>query len=163
MGGTILNPEDYKNSHEKNLLILCPECGNSFITSFANFTSHGGQVCEKCGKIRSVGELKIRQYLQDKNIVFEEQKYFVDCKDIRPLPFDFYIHICNTIIEFDGRQHFEQTNYFSYSYEKTHAHDEIKNDYCKLKNINLIRIPYWDINNIKRILDKELILHEDIV
>ena len=55
------------------------------------------------------------------------------------------------------------TNYFTYSFEDTKRHDEIKNNYCKANGIRLIRIPYWNIDKIEQILDKELILHEDIV
>ena len=34
--------------------------------------------------------------------------------------------------------------------------DTIKTKYCKDNNIKLIRIPYWDFNNIEKILKKEL-------
>ena len=32
----------------------------------------------------------------------------------------------------------------------------IKTVYCKENNIKLIRIPYWEFNNIENILSKEL-------
>ncbi|MCB2315620.1 hypothetical protein [Clostridium tagluense] len=35
-------------------------------------------------------------------------------------------------------------------------HDKIKNNYCKDNNINLIRIPYWEKNNIEQILKSAL-------
>ena len=34
--------------------------------------------------------------------------------------------------------------------------DTIKTEYCKKNNIKLIRIPYWEINNIEEILNKEI-------
>ena len=34
--------------------------------------------------------------------------------------------------------------------------DRIKSDFAKKKNIKLIRIPYWDIDNIYNILNKNL-------
>ena len=34
--------------------------------------------------------------------------------------------------------------------------DTIKTVYCKENNIKLIRIPYWEFNNIENILIKEL-------
>jgi hypothetical protein len=34
--------------------------------------------------------------------------------------------------------------------------DEIKNTYCKDNNIHLVRIPYWDFNNIENILKEKL-------
>lgn len=162
-GGKILNKEDYKNQTEKNLLIECLECGKPFLTSLRNYTQHGGQVCNDCSNTESIGEKRIRHYLENNKIKFVPQKWFHDCRDINPLPFDFYLPDCNTIIEFDGRQHFGETNYFTYSFEDTKKHDKIKNTYCKINGIYLIRIPYWKIDKIEQILDKELILHEDIV
>jgi hypothetical protein len=148
---------------EKNLLIECFECGEPFITSLRNFTQHGGQVCQKCKCTESLGEGKIKHYLVEHNIDFIYQKWFAGCRDRNPLPFDFYLVDFNTIIEFDGRQHFEETDHFTYPLEMVQKHDEIKNNYCKANGIYLIRIPYWDINRIVEILNKELILHEDIV
>ena len=162
-GGTLLNKEDYINQYEQNLLIECMECKKPFKTSLVLFTQHGGQVCDDCNSTESIGEKRIRIYLEKNEILFAPQKWFPDCKDKRPLPFDFYLPDYNTIIEFDGRQHFGDTNYFTYSFEETKKHDEIKNNYCKANGIYLVRIPYWRVGKINEILDKELILHEDIV
>ena len=35
--------------------------------------------------------------------------------------------------------------------------DTIKNMYCDKNNLNLIRIPYWEINNIEEILNNKII------
>lgn len=156
-GSKLLNKQEYKNQTEKNLLIECLECRTPFITSLRNFEQHGGQLCPNCSNSVSIGEKRIRIYLEDNNIKFEPQKWFSDCRDKKPLPFDFYLPDFNMVIEFDGRQHFGETNYFTYSFEEIKRHDEIKNLYCKNKNIKIVRIPYWNINNIKKILDKELI------
>lgn len=154
-GGELINPEDYINNHTKNLKIKCPSCGNVFITSLVIFTQHGGQVCSDCYSSESVGEMKIRMYLENHKIDFIQEHWFNDCRDIKPLPFDFYLPKLNLVIEFDGRQHFEDTKFFSYGIEKTIAHDAIKNTYCKDNGIRMIRIPYTQINNIEKILDKE--------
>lgn len=163
LGGIVLNADEYKNSNEKNLQILCSECGNPFTTSLSCFERYGGQVCPDCSGSESVGEKKIRHYLENHKIIFKQYEWFPDCRDINPLPFDFYLPKYNIIIEFDGRQHFGDTGYFTYSFEQTKRHDEIKNNYCKANGFYLIRIPYWNIDKIDEILDKELILHEDIV
>ena len=34
--------------------------------------------------------------------------------------------------------------------------DNIKTEYCKDNNITLIRIPYWDFNNIENILKEKV-------
>lgn len=162
-GGKLLNKEDYINQTTKNLKVICNECGDTFKTSLRNFTQHGGQICSNCRKNESIGEIKIRQYLIKHKIEFIQEKWFDDCRDINPLPFDFYIPSITACIEFDGRQHFEDTNYFSFSFEKTQLHDNIKNQYCEKNNINLIRIPYWEMKNIQAILDNKLYSHKDIV
>ena len=155
-GGVLLNGEEYVNQYEKNLLIKCPECGTPFLTSLVLFTQHGGQVCDYCMNTESVGEKRIRIYLENHDIEFKQEYWFEDCRDVNPLPFDFYIPEYNMMIEFDGRQHYGETNYFSYSFEKTKEHDLIKNNYCNNHDIRIIRIPYWDVNNINKILDREL-------
>lgn len=164
LGGKLLNKEDYINRSEKNLVIECAYCGTPFVTSLALFTQHGGQMCQSCRDTESIGERKIRMYLESNNILFEQEKWFSDCRDVNPLPFDFYLPHYNTIIEFDGKQHYEQGHFTHSKLSYTQAHDAIKNNYCKNNNIKLIRIPYWDLNNIESILNNEfLISHKDIV
>lgn len=162
-GGNLLNPDDYINRYIKNLKIDCPSCGEPFVTSFVNFTQHGGQLCSNCKRIESLGESEVRRYLEKYNIEFESEKWFDDCRDLKPLPFDFYLPIFNMCIEFDGSQHYYDKGEFSGGIEYVKKHDKIKNDYCKENNIYLIRIPYWKIDKINEILNKELILHKDIV
>ena len=41
-------------------------------------------------------------------------------------------------------------------FEIIKTRDEIKNTYCKEHNINLLRIPYWDFENIENILKSQL-------
>jgi len=67
------------------------------------------------------------------------------------------------LIEYDGEQHYRPVNFGGMSdekalnnLEKTKKHDQIKNNYCKKNNIKLIRIPYWESNNYKNILNDEL-------
>lgn len=158
LGGILLNKDDYVNNSLKNLKIICPRCGEEFTTSLSHFEQHGGQVCEDCYKKESVGERKIRVFLERNNIVYNQEYWFPDCRDINPLPFDFYIPETNTLIEFDGKQHFDETHFFNISFEKIQKHDNIKNEYCKINNIHLIRIPYWDLNKIDEILLKEIII-----
>lgn len=70
-------------------------------------------------------------------------------------------------IEFDGIQHFKEISRFG-GYQKfldTKKRDDIKNKYCKSKNIILIRIRYdeiLDINDIYDILDEALGINSEI-
>ena len=154
-GGILLNPEDYINNRTKNLRIICPECRKGFTTSYVLFTQHGGQVCPECSKnAESIGEKKVRYYLETNNINYRQNYWFPDCRDINPLPFDFYLPDQNKIIEFDGRQHYGSTTFFHHSQEMTPIHDKMKNEYCKNKGIELLRIPYWNINKVDEILSK---------
>ena len=58
-------------------------------------------------------------------------------------------------IEFDGSHHFKGTK-TKFRTSKVKLHDEIKNNYCKNHNIELLRIPYWWLRNdrITKELDK---------
>ena len=156
-GGSVKNPDDYIDPYTKNLYVSCPICHKYFLTSLNSFTQHGCQVCEGCRDSESLGEKKIKNYLIKNNIKFEQEKRFDDCKDKYTLPFDFYLPDLNTIIEFDGQQHFEENHFFKHSnIDIIKKHDNIKNLYCKKNNINLLRIPYWDFLNIEKILKKNL-------
>ena len=152
-GNKLLNPEDYKGTFERNLNILC-SCGNVFTTSFSNYSRYNVNTCFSCSCKISTGEERIKNFLEINKIEFIPEKRFNDCRDKKPLPFDFYLPQYNLIIEFDGKQHFEDIGYGNY--EITKEHDEIKNQYCKDKNINLLRIPYWEGNNIENIISKQL-------
>lgn len=164
LGGKLLNKQDYINRTERNLVIECAYCGTPFVTSLVLFTQHGGQMCDNCKDTESIGERRIRSYLESNHVLFEQEKWFSDCRDIKPLPFDFYLPDYNMLIEFDGKQHYEQGHFTHSHLSYTQAHDVIKNNYCKENNINLLRIPYWDIDKIGTILDNKLLIsHKDIV
>lgn len=107
---------------------------------------------------RSKGEYKIRQYLKDKEITFEEQYSFVDCKDKHLLAFDFAIFkddILIGLIEFDGQHHYYAIDFWGGEeyLASVMRRDKIKNEYCKKNNIPLLRVPYWEEENIDNILD----------
>lgn len=116
--------------------------------------------CPKCNS--SKGEDEVREYLKSKNIDFIEQYKFKDCKNINPLPFDFYIPSLNIAIEYDGKQHFEvvpfskDENKNIENFKRCQQNDKIKTQYCKDNNIKLVRIPYTEFDNIEEILKKEL-------
>ena len=42
-------------------------------------------------------------------------------------------------------------------FDLTKRRDEIKNKYCQENNIKLLRIPYWEFDNIENILERELL------
>lgn len=141
------------------LNIYCPKCKEWFKQQkVVHINMKGG--CPICKSSR--GELVINNYLKDKNIDFITQKKFPDCKLIRVLKFDFYLPDYNMCIEFDGIQHFEVSD-FSKDIDRniknfllTQKRDAIKTQYCKDKNIKLIRISYKQFSKIENILDSIL-------
>ena len=136
------------------------ECDNNhaFETTWVSFFNNGSR-CPYCRSSR--GEVKIRYYLEDSNIDFEEEYIFDDCKNIRPLPFDFAIFDngrLELLIEFDGEQHFRAMSNFGgkEAFVYLQGNDEIKNSYCKKNNIELLRIPFKKIDSIEDILANKL-------
>lgn len=101
--------------------------------------------------------------LKKSDVEFIQEKSFTDCIDKHALPFDFYLPDLNTCIEYDGEQHYFNIKYFGNSLESVQEHDRIKTKYCEDNGIKLIRIPYWEYDNIETILTTELNIHKDIV
>lgn len=118
--------------------------------------------CPKCR--HSSGEDKIREYLEQSKFYYSIQYKNPNCKVKNLLRFDFAVFFdtdCTNVkalIEFDGAQHFHPVEYFGgeVAFKKLQYYDEIKNKYCLTNNIKLIRIPYYEMNSIDSILDKEL-------
>lgn len=150
----VINPEDYVNVNTPNLRIICGSCGQEFTTSLASIMASQGH-CYSCGQKYSKGEDDVESFLIQNGISFEPQKRFEDCKDNKPLPFDFYLPENNICIEFDGQGHYKPV-FGQESFERTVKHDKMKNEYCKKNGIKLIRIPYWKGSKINEILSKEL-------
>ena len=124
------------------------DCGNECDVQ-ARYLLNGHK--RSCGCLRtSYGEYIIEKILTDNNIIFEKEKSFESCKfaDTDKLArFDFYVNN-QYIIEFDGVQHYEENYFLNTSLEKVQEHDKIKNQWCFSHNIPIIRIPYYESNNI---------------
>jgi len=153
-GNTLLNPGEYQNAAKRNLRIRC-RCGNEYTTSLNNFLKHNVTQCYSCSCKESSGEAIVRAYLDNNQIEYTTQKRFTDCRDKKPLPFDFFLPDYNTCIEFDGKQHFEECEGFT-DFETVQRHDRIKTQYCEDHNIKLIRIPYYDGHHISEILKQNI-------
>ena len=110
-----------------------------------------------CGCLNSSsGEFIIENILKQNKITYTKEFSFYDLNSPknRPLRFDFAIFINNKLshlIEFDGKQHFDNESHFNESAEEIQYRkicDSLKNEYCKKNNIPLIRIPYYKKNDI---------------
>ena len=97
----------------------------------------------------------VKKYLDEKNINYDIEVTFEDCKDKRVLPFDFKIN--NLILEIDGAQHFHAVKSTIYTNEKVEInknHDKIKNEFIFNSNYDFIRLHYkLKENDIISILD----------
>ena len=157
-GDTLLDEEYINNRTE--LKIQCSN-GHIFYSTFYAYTQ--GKRCAICReKITSNGELKIENALAKYNIKYIPQYKFKDCKFKKVLPFDFYLPSLNICIEYDGIQHYQIREHFG-GYENfidTKIRDTIKNIYCEENNIKLIRIPYWEFDNIEEIIKNLLNKYE---
>lgn len=114
---------------------------------------------------RSKGEEKIRCFLEDNDITYIPQKIFLDCRNIEPLPFDFYLPDYNMCIEYQGKQHRKPVNLFGkipdvekqkINFSKQLKNDRIKREYCLDNGIKLLCIFDYDFKRIEKILIKEL-------
>ena len=120
------------------------ECGNAITVAGSHLRS--GHT-KSCGCLKSFGEEKINKILSNSNINYSTQyTIFINSSYMR---FDYAIFDNSNnlmrLIEFDGEQHFNPDSNW---YDKTHINDLLKNQYCIDKNIPLVRIPYWEIDNL---------------
>jgi len=151
MNYNLLNSFNYTTNSKTVLKLKCNKDNHIWNPTYYNFINKNSN-CPKCNS--SKGELRIESFLKDNKLEYKTQKIFKDCKNIGYLKFDFYIPKYNTCIEFDGIQHFKSFNFFGgiKKLNENIKRDNIKKLYCKNNNITLIRIPYYEINNIENIL-----------
>lgn len=154
--GAKLLSNEYVNAKTR-LDIQC-ECGRKFKADFDKIKSRSKVRCNVCSKKTSSKEFIISQKLETLNIKHIEQYKFDDCIYKDKLIFDFYIPSLNTCIEYDGEGHYEPFRFsknkeaMQKKLEETKIRDTIKTQYCKDNNIKLIRIPYFEFDNIDEIL-----------
>ena len=153
---------NYTNNSTK-INIICPT-HDTFLQSPTNHLQGNG--CPLCND--SKGEEKISEWLKSNKINFIREYKFKDCKNLstkKYFRFDFYLPDFKMCIEFDGIQHYKP---FSWSSNKSEEikqknleyqqfKDKIKNQYCIDNSIKLIRIQYWKIRNINKILERILL------
>lgn len=135
---------------------LC-DCGNECIVRGHSLKNGHTQ---SCGCIKnSIGEKNIENLLQTYGLKYKKEYTFQDLKDKNLLRYDFAIfnelNEFSYLIEFDGIQHFKPVTFGGITKEKAEENfiqtikkDKIKNNYAKMNNISLIRIPYWERDDL---------------
>lgn len=159
VGSKALKYDIRKPSCSSKICCRC-ECGNIFYGNLGDITTQNKWRCEQCSSIKSNLEYKVEKELEKLNVEFIYQKRFNECRsDITnyPLPFDFYIEKYNICIEVDGEQHFKISKFGNESdeealknYERTVHYDNIKTNFCKQRNIHLLRIDYKQFRKSNR-------------
>lgn len=148
----VVNP-----SSNSKVKIICPKHGVFLQTVSNHIYGAGCPICKE-----SKGEQRVEGYLINNNINFIRQHKI----EITPRLFsrnklrvDFYLPTYNTIIEFNGRHHYEFIEAWNKNrdnYGEQQDRDKRLREYCKENGINLIEIPYTKIKDIPQILSKAL-------
>jgi very-short-patch-repair endonuclease len=146
------NKYEYKDlSVTKGFInIICPNHGD--FTQYLYFHEYG-HGCSECNST-SRGEDRIKSFLESLNIQFKRNYEFENCKRVKRLRFDFYLPEMNMCIEYDGEHHFEENEYFGEgNLDYIRENDRIKNEFCQINNIKMIRVPFYDYEKIETILE----------
>lgn len=144
---------DYKNGKTK-VKIICPNHGMFEQQPRAHLDVQG---CPKCKM--SHGEKIIMNYFNFKNINYEWQKSFDDLrgKNKQKLTFDFYLPREKLLIEYQGEQHYDEKAFGGHhNLDRQQERDFQKKEYAQKNNLNLLAIPYWEFDNIEKILEEKL-------
>ena len=79
-----------------------------------------------------------KDFLDNNKISYVYQYSLNQCRDVLPLPFDFYISDYDILVEIDGEGHYKPCHFNNISkadaiktFKLTKKHDNIKNDFCK--------------------------------
>lgn len=154
--GHIMPISDYV-TYKSKIKVRCDRCENVWETRASSLICNKEHGCPNCNKFKSKGVIEIEGYLINENLFYLKEFSYRNCKNKHVLPFDFLV-FDQLLIEFDGGQHFMSVDYFGgrdgFKYRR--CNDEIKNQYCIDNNIPLIRIPYWEKDNIEYILENVL-------
>lgn len=143
----------YKNSSTR-LKCKCLTDGCVWDSNWRNLSQ--GLGCPVCGKGMSYGEKVISDTLNQAKIQNIPEYIFDNLIGAggRVLRFDFAVFnsgVLTHLIEYDGEFHYKKCNKY-HDLNKQKYHDKLKNEYCIKNNIPLIRIPYWEKDNISEIL-----------
>lgn len=150
--------EAYKNMNTK---IMCThtKCNRSFAVAPKEFLAKRSG-CPSCAMYR--GEAEIARVLNELKIHALTQVRFANLKHKGLLKFDFYLPDYDVCIEYDGAFHYTPIwSSTEAEFKEAKARDKLKDKYCAENGIELIRIPYWDFDNIREIITGELGLPQE--
>jgi len=176
-----LTPYDVTCGSGEYVWWKCKKCGHEWPATISSRNGKYKTGCPECNK--SKGEKRIDEVLINNNWIKISQEefnqlidknkysknYFIPQKEFdgllglgyKNLSYDHYIPRLNLLIEYDGEFHFKPIKYYKNEpmkyaeirYKKQCIHDILKSKYAMDNNIDLLRIPYWEFNNIEDILN----------
>jgi len=143
----------------KKVWWLCKWCGHEWITHVRCRTRKNFPTgCPACNS--SKGEVGVRNFLIKHGITYESQKRFENCRNKKPLPFDFYLPDFKCLIEYNGIQHFMPVTFGNGNYvdcfELLKKRDLIKRKWAIKNGYKFVLISYENFDNIEAILKREL-------
>lgn len=155
LGYSLVDEQQYSNL--KNKVLLRHTCGFIWKASIGRILGEYSH-CPKCSKKNSLGEIKIKKWLDTNKIsyIFQWQTKIEN----RFLYFDFYLPKNNLAIEFQGEQHYKAIDWFGgeEAFKKRKKYDLLKKQWCEKKGIILLEIPWFDYNNIEEILKAQRLI-----
>lgn len=155
---TVLEMIEERNKYGRIQWKCKCDCGNEVIV-LGNSLVIGHTL--SCGCMSSHINAYIESYLTNQNIIHSSE-YVVFIEEHK-LRFDFHLPEYNLFIEYDGEQHYYPINFGGWNeedlqanFEKIKYYDSLKDKYCAENSINLLRIPYWEKDNIETIISNHL-------
>lgn len=153
-----LGLRQYTEGHSRRWYLCQCDCGNTKETTGNQLKTNHIISCGQCN-CSSKGEEKIKLLLEQHKICYQHDVVFPQLYNEtgRRLRFDFIVYDINNnpsyFIEFDGRQHYVGPDTTCWSrttetLETIQEKDLIKNNFCISHNYILLRIPYYEIDNI---------------
>lgn len=113
--------------------------------------------CRRC--YVSEGEQRIETYLDKLNVEYYREHTFPSTlRYIKPLRLDFYLPEFNLVIEFDGISHYKKRTHgilpsiATSRFREVLTKDRIKDVWCQNNRKNMLRIPFWDYDNIETMI-----------
>lgn len=140
--------------NKRGVNMLHIECGRKYIVTPDNFLS--GNRCPHCSSSR--GEKRVSDILNLAGVNYTKQYSNERCRDINLLMFDFAITDGDKdvlgIIEYDGEHHFEPIEHWGglEGLRGVVRRDGIKDDFCYKNEIPMLRIPYWEFENVESLV-----------
>ncbi len=142
------------------------KCGTTFKVRLTDVIQKRSG-CPKCAM--SIGEQQVSTFLDSIGVTYEINKKFDGLEDDKQLSYDFYIPEMNTLIEFQGIQHYMPKTFGGITkdeaivnFERQKLHDKMKREYAADNGIILLE-PNFKLKTYESVanyLTKQLMLNK---